>query len=36
MELRLRLTADRRTLSVVQGGTSLAEIDTASFEVRRS
>lgn len=36
MELRLRLAADRRTLSVVRGGTSLAEIDTASFEVRRS
>ena len=36
MELRLRLTAGGQTLSVVRNRTSLAEIDTRSFEVERS
>jgi hypothetical protein len=36
MQLRLRLTAGGQTLSVVRNRTSLAEIDTRSFEVERS
>jgi len=35
MELRLRLASDGRTLSVVRNRTSVAEIDTESFDVRR-
>lgn len=36
MELRLRLATDERTLSVFRGRARLAEIDTRSFDVRRS
>jgi len=36
MELRLRLVAEGRTLSVRRDGASLAEIDTRTFAVRRS